>query len=163
MATSADTQVHVLAEASNARALLGLFVVVALPVFIALALAKSGYSVSDYPSLIATGQLSPFGQGLMWLGYALLIGVYMPSAITALGNDTYLASTATQLITPSGERFNLAAVKELSVRKTFWHKILTIELPDETRKVIVTFAKPLAPGIRDALKADSNLQGIPVT
>jgi hypothetical protein len=162
MATPADAQLHVVADSSKPRALVAVLVPFAFPFILALALAKSRHSVWDYSDLIASGQLSFFRQGIMWVALAAFTAIYVPPALTALARRIYLASTSSQLITPSGERFDLANIRAISVRKTFWHKVLLIELPNETRRLIITFARPLAPEIRDALKADPNLRDIPV-
>jgi hypothetical protein len=163
MASSSDLQAHPIVQASKARALLAVLVPVAFPFIMALALAKSGRDFWDYAGLIESGQLSLIRQGLMWVGILAFVAVYVPPALTALTSRNYLASTASELITPSGERFDLAKVKGISVRKTFWHKVLWIELPDHTRRIVVTFARPFAPEIKDALKADRNLLNIPVS
>jgi hypothetical protein len=154
---------HVVADASKARALLAVLVPIAFPFIAAWALAQSGHTLWDYPSLVASGQLPFVGQLGMWVGVVMFIVVYVPPALTALASHEYLWTTASQLITPSGERFDLAEIKAICVRKTFWHKVLTLQLRDEARRVIVTFARPLAPEIREALKADGNLKDIPVT
>ena len=99
----------------------------------------------------------------MWVGLAAAVAVYVPPALTALASRVYLATTPGQLVTPSGERFDLATVKAISVRKTFWHKELAIQLANETRRIVVTFARGKAPDIRDALKADTNLRDVPIT
>jgi hypothetical protein len=162
MATATE-QISVVADASKARALLAVLIPVAFPFIAAFALARSGHTLWDYPSLVASGQLSLVRQLGMWAGLVLVIAVYVPPALTALARRNYLCTTASQLITPSGERFNLAEIKKISVRKTFWHKVLTLQLRDEARRIIVTFARPLAPDIREALKADANLKNISVT
>jgi hypothetical protein len=162
MVTPTHINVHGLADASKARALLAVLIPIAFPFIMALALGKSGHSISDYPDLIANGQLSLFRQGVMWLAMVTFVAVYVPPAVTALGSSTYLASTPTQLVTPSGEHVDLAKVEAISVRKTFWHKVLSIHSEGETRKVVVTFARPSATDIGDALKADDNLRNITV-
>ena len=162
MATSTDSQTHPIVEVSKARALLAVLVPVAFPLIMALALAASGHDLWDYAGLVRSGQLPLVGQGLMWVGLFAFIAVYVPPALTALTSRNYLASTPTELITPSGERFNLARIKAMSVRKTFWHKVLFIELPDQTRRIVVTFARPFAPEILEALRADSNLRSVPI-
>lgn len=163
MATPVESQTHVIVEASKPRAWLAVALALGCPVLFALALLPSGHTVSDYPNLVANGQLPLVRQIGMWVGYALLLAVYVPPALRALSSPVYLASTATELIAPSGEQFDLAKVTSIGVEKTFWHKVLIVQSSDETRRVIVTFAKPLAPGIRDALEADSNLKGIPIS
>ena len=163
MASSTESQPHPIVEVSKARALLAILVPAAFPFIVALALAKSGHDFWDYARLVESGQLSLFGQALMWVGILAFVAVYVLPALTALTSRDYLASTSRELITPSGERFDLAKVKGISVRKTFWHKVLFVELPDQTRKIVVTFARPLAPEITDALKADSNLRDVAIS
>lgn len=162
MATTIDDQVHILAEASQPRALIALLVPVAFPALLAFGLSTSGYTVWDYPSLIAGGQLSWFRQGAGWIVLLAFIVVYVPPAWTALVTRTFLASTTSEIIMPSGERFDLSKVRAISVRKTFWHKVLTFQFADETQKVVVTFARAKAGEIRDVLRADTNLRDIPV-
>jgi hypothetical protein len=99
----------------------------------------------------------------MWLAMVTFAVVYVPPAVKALTASTYLASTPSQLITPSDERVDLAKVEAISVRKTLWHKVLAIQSAGKTRKVVVTFAQPTAARIRDALKTDDNLRNITVT
>lgn len=154
---------HSIAEASKARALLAVVVPIAFPFVIAFALARSGHSLSDYFGLIGRGELSPVRQALMWIAMAAWVGIYVPAAVTALTSRYYIASTPTELIVPSGERFDLANVKSISVRKTFWHKVLSVGLPDQTRRIIVTFARPFAPEILRALQNDSDLSNIPIS
>ena len=163
MATSIDTHVHLVADVSKARALVAVLGPLVFPFILAFAIARSGHSFWDYPNLIASGQLTLFRQGAMWVGLVVFITVYVPPALTALASRNYLASTADQLVTPSGERFDLAKVKAISVRKTFWHKELAIQLAEETRSIVVTFARRNASDIREALKADTNLRDIPIT
>ena len=163
MATPTHSDVRDIAVASKARALLAVLIPLAFPIIVALALGKSGHSILDYPNLIANGQLSPFRQGVMWVAMVTFVAVYVPPAVTALAASPYLASTPTQLITPSGERVELAKVEAISIRKTFWHKVLAIQSAGETRKVVVTFAQSTVAGIRDALKTDDNLRNISVT
>lgn len=161
MATTTDVQAHVVADVSKARAFLALLIPLAVPLISAFALTRSGHTLWDYPSLISSGQLR--GQLEMWIALVVLTAVYVPPALTALRSDNYLWTTATQLITPSGERFDLTDIKALSVRKTFAHKVLTLQLRHGSRRIIVTFARSLAPGIREALKADAHLKNIPVS
>lgn len=153
---------HDIAKASKARALLAVILPVAIPLIMALALGRSGHTIPDYLNLVANSHLSPIRQGVMWLAIAAFVVVYVPPAVTALGARTYLASTPTELVIPSGERVSLANVSAISVRKTFWHKVLDIQSGSQIRQVVVTFARPNASGIRAALQADDNLQSIVV-
>ena len=163
MASTSESQPHSIVEASKARALLAVLVPFAFPFIIALALAHSGHSLRDYFGLIERGELSPVRQALSWLAMIAFVGIYVPPAVTALASPYYIASTPTELIVPSGERFDLRQVKSISVRKTFWHKVMSVGLPDQTRRIVVTFARPLAPEILSALQEDSDLRNIPIS
>jgi hypothetical protein len=163
MATAIETLAHPIVEVSKARALVAVLVPVAVPIVLAFALSTSGHDLWGYGSLIRSGRLSLIRQGLGVVGFIAFVAVYVPPALRALTTRNYLASTPTELLTPSGERFNLGEVKGISVRKTFWHKVLFIDLPGQTRRVVVTFARPLAPEIADAMKADTNLRNIPIS
>jgi len=163
MEQAARDGVHVIAEASKARALLAVLVPLLFPVILILAFAKSGHSVSDYPRLIADGDLSLFRQGVMWLALAAFVLIYVPAALRALTAPLYLASSDGDLIVPTGERFPLDKIESISLRKTFWHKIMTIRAEGKDRRVVVTFAKQLAGGIREALRASPYLAGVIVT
>ena len=155
--------VHVIAEASKGRAVIAVLVPLLFPIILILALAKSGHAVSDYPHLLADGELSPLRQSVMWLALVAFIVIYVPPAIRALRAPAYLASSSTDLIVPSGERFPLNKIDSISVQKTFWHKVMTIRGASDERTIVVTFAKPLADVIRKAVGDDPHLSGIRVT
>ena len=99
----------------------------------------------------------------MWIGVVLVVGVYVPAAVKAFASDIYLASSADTLVAPSGEQFDVRQIERISVRKTFWHKLMIVRSGGVNRKVVVTFARPDANGIREALRNDPHLLNVSVT
>jgi hypothetical protein len=163
MAPSTETQIHVIADASKARAAIAVLSPLAFPFIVVFGLGTSGHSLSDYPGLIASGQLSWLRQSAMWVAIVAYAAIYGPPAFTALAARTYIGSTNRDLIIPSAERLDLASIEAVSVRKTFWQKLLIIQSSGLTRRVVITFAKPGTDDIRSALKGDSNLRNVSVT
>ena len=149
--------VHTLIKASKGRASVAVLVPFAFPLVVIWALGWSGHSLSDYPHLIATGELSWSRQAMMWMAMTAFVMVYVPPAINALATPVYLATSEQSIIVPSGQKISLADIESISIRKTFWHKIILVRTAGRVETVVVTFARSSTNDIRKKLSADPRL------
>jgi hypothetical protein len=118
----------------------------------------------DYAALIASGKLSWIRQGVMWIALGVFVYWYFIPAINALKYKQYISVNGENLIVPGGGIFEIASIKEISVKKEFVHKILTLNIVSNgVHRVVVTFAKDNAADIRRKLASNSRLQNLLVS
>ena len=155
-------ELRVISEASKPCAVLAVLIPPVFPLIMIWALGASGHTLADYPGLLATGEHSVVRQGIMWIAMALFIAIYVPPALVALRAPQYIATDGLCLLVPSGQKFRLADLESLSVRKIFWHKIMHVRAADADQKIVVTFATELAGGLRSAPKVDPDLANVKI-
>lgn len=157
-----DRTPQIVARPSKVRALLAFVLAAALPVGLLVALDRAGYGLVDYPMLIARGELNWLTQLLAWVALCALAVIYLPHAWRALKRASVISTSGQFLMGPSGRTYRIAGISYVSVRKTFWHKVMLICSEGEDHREVVTFARELVPALRTKLKEDPNLAGIEI-
>ena len=162
MAVPTDSHIRVIAKAAMLRAAGSIVAPVCVPVIAAVALTTSGYSLTDYPDLIASGQLSPIKQVLMLMALLLWVVMFVPPAISTLSTGFVLGVADGQLITASGEKLGLDKIEAISVSRGLFHQMLRIRTGGEERTVNVTFAREGVADLRRRLQSDPHFRTISV-
>jgi hypothetical protein len=116
------------AVADTPRALLALaFPVLAIGTWWRI-LASRGYSVGDYPYLLASGELTWVGQAGAWLGLVFWLCRYYPPALSALWNGPCLVGGCDgHLILWNGLRLPLSSITSVRVHRGWLRKVAYIE------------------------------------
>jgi len=118
---------HIYARPDRFRAAMALIA----PIFVLVvgggALLKKGYSLADYPLLIASGEVSSISQIVGWVCFALWIYRFWPSAIDALSSNFVLARNARLIMNAKGHEVALSSIEKVRLDQTFLRKEIVIE------------------------------------
>lgn len=149
--------------ADKTRAFVAVIFPFALPFGLALGLSTSGYSWTEYPSLLASGQLSWVRQGLGWIAMIALIAIHWPPAITALFAPSLVSTSEELLIGPTGDALTIATIEGIELRRGFFHRYMQIRSASGSRTIILTFARGRLADMKRQLEADPHLDRVTVS
>jgi hypothetical protein len=155
-----EGEVRVVSEPATLRAACAVLTPILYPVVLAIDLATSGHSLTDYPRLIAAGDLALAPQSIGWVCIVAYAFLYIPPALTALRRAPYIATSNDALFLPSGERMKINDILEISLKRGFWQRYMVVRTSGGVRKSIVTFAKEDLAVIRSTLEDDPDIRGV---
>ena len=116
------------AKADTPRALIALVAPLGFLVAMILAGIEKGYSLTDYPVLLSSGQLAWFPQVVGWMAFLAWIVRYYPPAWQALWDGPCLVSgVGNDLYLPSHRSISLASVRAVTVQRGLFRKVAYFE------------------------------------
>jgi hypothetical protein len=108
-----------------------------------LMLIEKGYGVSDYPALIASGDIPWFPQVVGLLCLAFWIFRYVPPAWEALWYGPCIVSGDDKnLFLPGGHRISLKSVQAVTIHRSFLRKVAYLDRKQGRITLNLLFVRP---------------------
>jgi len=131
------------ATADTPRAIVALAAPFVFMIAFLLALTARGYSATDYPALIATGDLPWFPQVVGWFCVCVWIVRYFPPARTALWDGPCIISSDGQdLFLPNDHKISLASIRAVTIQRGGLRKVAYIDSDQGRIAVKLLFVRP---------------------
>ena len=116
------------AEADTRRAVIALVAPFLFLAAVLLVLTEKGYSLTDYPALVSTGQIPWFPQLVGWVCFVVWIVRYFPPAWRALWDGPcIISSDGKDVFLPSNYKVSLASIRAVTVQRGFFRKVAFVE------------------------------------
>lgn len=111
------------AHAAKLRAIVALASPIGGILVIGWSLIDKGYSIFDYPMLLAEGELGYFRQGLMWSALLFWCAAFWPSALEIIsGERCVILSDKEYFYLSRNRKLLISRVIKIELRKTFFRK-----------------------------------------
>jgi len=131
------------AETDTLRAVVGLATPFLFLAAMLLALTGKGYSLTDYPALVSTGEIPWFPQVGGGISFVFWIVRCYPPAWTALWDGPcIISSDGEDVFLPANHKVSLASIRAVTVHRGFFRKVAYFDRDQGRIAVNLLFVRP---------------------
>ena len=117
---------------------------------------SNGYSPIDYFTLLQTGELSWFRQGVGWIACVIWIVRYYPAAWTAvLDGPCLIQGNEAEITLPGNRRLRRSDINAVRLERSLLRKAVHFETPTGDVSLPLIFVRP---GSDDALRSLASIR-----